>query len=83
MLARFARETGLSVRTLHHYDKIGLLAPSRRSEAGYRLYAASEIARIKRFTVVYGKFGSKSRMNGRWSNVGGQRLSPRVPRSDG
>lgn len=30
--------TGISVRTLHYYDQIGLLKPSRKSEAGYRLY---------------------------------------------
>lgn len=30
--------TGISVRTLHYYDEIGLLAPSDKSEAGYRLY---------------------------------------------
>lgn len=42
-----ARETGLSVRTLHHYDEIGLLMPSRRSEAGYRLYATDDIARLQ------------------------------------
>ncbi|MDE7231938.1 MAG: MerR family DNA-binding transcriptional regulator, partial [Lachnospiraceae bacterium] len=28
--------TGISVRTLHYYDEIGLLAPTRKSEAGYR-----------------------------------------------
>ena len=30
--------TGVSVRMLHHYDKIGLLPPSTATEAGYRLY---------------------------------------------
>ena len=30
--------TGISVRTLHYYDEIGLLIPTRKSEAGYRLY---------------------------------------------
>ena len=30
--------TGVSVRTLHHYDAIGLLKPTRVTEAGYRLY---------------------------------------------
>ena len=30
--------TGISVRTLHYYDEIGLLTPTRKSEAGYRLY---------------------------------------------
>ena len=30
--------TGVSVRTLHHYDSIGLLKPAKVTEAGYRLY---------------------------------------------
>ena len=30
--------TGISVRTLHYYDEIGLLAPTEKSDAGYRLY---------------------------------------------
>ena len=30
--------TGISVRTLHYYDEIGLLKPTGKSEAGYRLY---------------------------------------------
>ena len=30
--------TGVSVRTLHHYDSIGLLKPTKITEAGYRLY---------------------------------------------
>jgi DNA-binding transcriptional MerR regulator len=42
-----ARRTGLTVRTLHHYDAIGLLKPSLHSEAGYRLYTAGDIARLQ------------------------------------
>lgn len=45
-VGELARHTGLTVRTLHHYDAIGLLAPSARSEAGYRLYDAADIARL-------------------------------------
>jgi len=45
-VGELARQTGLTVRTLHHYDAIGLLAPSARSEAGYRLYDAADIARL-------------------------------------
>ena len=41
-----ARRTGLTVRTLHHYDAIGLLQPSGRSESGYRLYNARDIERL-------------------------------------
>src|SRR5262249_55327676 len=42
-----AARTGLSVRTLHHYDRIGLLSPSRRSDSGHRLYARREILRLQ------------------------------------
>jgi hypothetical protein len=38
-----ARRTGLTVRTSHHYDGIGLLKPSLHTEAGYRLYTAGHI----------------------------------------
>lgn len=37
----------VSVRTLHHYDEIGLLRPSRRSEAGYRLYTDEDLERLQ------------------------------------
>lgn len=39
--------TGLSVRALHHYDEIGLLEPSERTEAGYRLYSAADLAELQ------------------------------------
>ena len=41
-----ARSTGLTVRTLHHYDEIGLLKPSGRSDSGYRLYSEGDVARL-------------------------------------
>lgn len=40
--------TRLSVRTLHHYDDIGLLRPGARTEAGYRLYTPADLARLWR-----------------------------------
>jgi DNA-binding transcriptional MerR regulator len=43
----FAELTGVTVRTLHHYDRLGLLKPSRYSRAGYRLYRASDVARLE------------------------------------
>lgn len=39
-------KTGVSVRTLHHYDQIGLLKPARVTEAGYRLYDESCLRRL-------------------------------------
>lgn len=42
-----SRLTGVSVRTLHHYDAIGLLKPSRVTEAGYRLYDESALRRLQ------------------------------------
>ncbi len=47
-VGELARATGLTVRTLHHYDEIGLLRPSRRSAAGYRLYGDDDVARLQR-----------------------------------
>lgn len=42
-----ARQTGLSVRTLHHYDEIGLLHPSARTPTGHRLYDANDVQRLQ------------------------------------
>ena len=42
-----SRLTGVSVRTLHHYDAIGLLKPTRVTEAGYRLYDDTALARLQ------------------------------------
>lgn len=36
----------VSVRTLHHYDDVGLLSPARRTDAGYRLYGPAELERL-------------------------------------
>ena len=41
-----AKQTGVSVRTLHHYDAIGLLKPTRVTEAGYRLYDDNALERL-------------------------------------
>lgn len=46
-VGELARRTGLTIRTLHHYDEIGLLRPSLHSEAGYRLYTAGDVARLQ------------------------------------
>ncbi|HEX7185779.1 MAG TPA: TipAS antibiotic-recognition domain-containing protein [Thermoanaerobaculia bacterium] len=45
-VGELARHTGLTIRALHHYDEIGLLSPSHRSAAGYRLYDAGDLARL-------------------------------------
>lgn len=47
-VGELARKTGMSVRALHHYDEIGLLRPSLRSNAGHRLYDRPDIERLQR-----------------------------------
>lgn len=42
-----SRITGVSVRTLHHYDAIGLLKPTKVTEAGYRLYDDTALSRLQ------------------------------------
>src|SRR5215831_15280172 len=46
-VGELAKRTGLTIRTLHHYDEIGLLAPSGRTESGHRLYTADDVARLR------------------------------------
>ncbi len=46
-VGELARRTGLTVRTLHHYDEVGLLRPSLRAESGHRLYTARDVARLQ------------------------------------
>lgn len=45
-VGQVAKEYGVTVRTLHHYDAIGLVSPSGRSTSGYRLYDESDLARL-------------------------------------
>lgn len=49
-----ASRTGITVRTLHHYDAIGLLSPSGRSEAGYRLYSDTDVRRLEHIVLLRG-----------------------------
>lgn len=46
-----AAAVGVTVRTLHHWDAVGLVRPSRRSPAGYRLYSPDDVARLRRVQV--------------------------------
>jgi len=45
-IGELAERTGLSLRTLRHYDEIGLLTPSGRSEGGFRLYTSDDESRL-------------------------------------
>ena len=47
-----AARTGLTVRTLHHYDEIGLLSPARRTPSGHRLYGETEVLRLQRISSL-------------------------------
>jgi len=47
-----AKASGLTVRTLHHWDAIGLLVPAERAGNGYRRYGASEVARLYRILAL-------------------------------
>src|ERR1700733_7424861 len=48
--------TGVSVRTLHHYDQTGLLQPSGHTAAGYRLYSPQDLRRLQR-VLFYRELG--------------------------
>lgn len=46
-VGELARHTGVSVRTLHHYDETGVLRPSLRTASGHRLYDRADLARLQ------------------------------------
>jgi MerR family transcriptional regulator, thiopeptide resistance regulator len=46
-----AELAGVTVRTLHHYDELGLLSPSERSGAGYRLYSHEDLERLQEILI--------------------------------
>ena len=50
-IGKAAAAAKLSVRTLHHYDSIGLLRPTGRSAGGYRLYDADDLRRLQQIMV--------------------------------
>jgi MerR family transcriptional regulator, thiopeptide resistance regulator len=51
-VGELAEATGLTVRTLHYYEQIGLLVPSRRTSAGHRLYDDADVARLYRICLL-------------------------------
>lgn len=48
----FAALAGVTVRTLHHYDHIGLLAPSRRTASGHRMYHDHDLLRLQQIQTL-------------------------------
>ncbi len=48
----FAELAGVTVRTLHHYDRLGLLTPKRRTQAGYRLYEAQDLELLEQIVAL-------------------------------
>lgn len=63
-VGQLASMAGVSVRTLHHYDEIGLLTPTARSESGYRLYGEDDLYRLQQ-VLLYREMGLPLREIGR------------------
>jgi len=51
-VGQLAKRTGISVRTLHHYDQIGLLTPTHRTESGHRLYDRDDVVRLQQIVML-------------------------------
>jgi MerR family transcriptional regulator, thiopeptide resistance regulator len=49
---QFAKEAGVTVRTLHLYDRLGLLSPAARTDSGYRLYGEAELERLEQILAL-------------------------------
>ena len=51
-VGELATATGLTIRTLHYYEEIGLLVASGRTEAGHRLYSDADVERLYRISLL-------------------------------
>ncbi|MNL12880.1 HTH-type transcriptional activator mta [compost metagenome] len=51
-IGELAKRVGLTVRTLHHYDRIGLFAPSRMTESGHRLYTDEDMRVLQQILTL-------------------------------
>ncbi len=51
-IGELAKRSGLSVRTLHYYDEIGLLSPSERTEADHRVYVTADVVRLQQIVSL-------------------------------
>jgi MerR family transcriptional regulator, thiopeptide resistance regulator len=51
-VGELARAASVTVRTLHHYDSLGLLVPSARTQAGHRLYSPDDVQRLYRLLAL-------------------------------
>ncbi|MFE9576052.1 MerR family transcriptional regulator [Nocardia sp. NPDC006044] len=53
-VGELARETGMTVRALHHYDRLGLVVPSSRTSGGHRCYTQADVRRLHRVVALRG-----------------------------
>jgi DNA-binding transcriptional MerR regulator len=51
-VGRLAAATGVTVRTLHHYEQVGVLVPGERTEAGHRVYGDADVRRLYRVMAL-------------------------------
>ena len=51
MINEISKLTGVTIRMLHHYDKIGLLVPSKRNNSNYRVYCEEDVARLYQILI--------------------------------
>ena len=51
-IGEIADATNFTVRTLHYYEEVGLLAPAGRSSAGHRLYGADAVEQLYRISLL-------------------------------
>lgn len=74
-IGQFAQRAGVSVRTLRYYEQVGLLAPSHRTPAGYRMYTEADLVRLQQILAL--KFLGFSLQEIRAAvQAGPQRLQP-------
>ena len=68
-VSEISKQTGVSVRTLHYYDAIGLLPPASVTEAGYRLYDDAALCRLQSILLYSEIARSRSKRSKPFSTI--------------
>jgi len=75
-IGQLARRTGIPVRTIRFWSDAGVLPPSGRTESGYRLYDAEDVARLELVRTLRDLGGDRVATDVRWCTVGNERVWP-------
>ena len=76
-----AKRTGISIRTLHHYDDIGLVSPSQHTDSGHRIYSHQDVQRLQQVLILRSLGFSLEKIHGLIATSSSETVSKQLKRN--